>query len=47
LAKKNITPQNELLEDSNERLDGRAQKAPKIANSTLETLAKINRSKNS
>jgi len=30
--KKIITPQNELLENTNERLDGRTQKAPKRAN---------------
>lgn len=47
LGEKNITPQKELLENSNERLDGRAQKASKKTNSTLETLAKVNRSKNS
>ena len=43
LAEKNLTPQNELLENTNERLDGGTQKASKRANSTVETMAKVNR----
>lgn len=44
LAEKNLTPQNELLENTNERLDGGTQKASKRANSSMETMAKVNRS---
>jgi hypothetical protein len=43
LGEKNTTPQNELLENTNERLDGGTQKASKRANSSMETMAKINR----
>jgi hypothetical protein len=46
LGEKNITPQNELLEDSNERMDGRTQTKSKRANSTMETLVKVDGSKN-
>ena len=42
-GEKNITPQNELLENTNEWLDRRTQKAPKRANSAVEAMAKVNR----
>jgi len=46
LGEKNTTPQNQLLEDSYERLDRRAKTAPKRFNSELEAVAKVHRSKN-
>jgi hypothetical protein len=46
LGEKNTTPQNQLLEDSYERLDGRTKKAPKRTNKALEALAKVHRTKN-
>ncbi len=45
LGEKNITPQNELLENPNERLDGRTQKASKRADTKVEALAKVHRRK--
>lgn len=47
LGEKNITPQNQLLEQSNERMDRRTETAPKRTDSELEAMAKIHRSKNS
>lgn len=46
LVEKNIAPQNELLGDSNEWMDGRTQKTPKRINTKVETMAKVHRSKN-
>lgn len=46
LGEKNITPQNQLLEQSNERLDSGTQTTPKRKNSELEAMAKVHRRKN-
>jgi len=46
LAEKNITPQNELLEDSYAQLDTGTTTTPKGIDTTLEALGKINRRKN-
>jgi len=46
LAEKNITPQNELLEDSYAKLDTGTKTTPKGIDTTLEALGKINRRKN-
>jgi hypothetical protein len=46
LAGKNITPQNELLRDSYAELDAETTTTPTGADTTLETMGKINRSKN-
>ena len=43
LAEKNITPQNELLKDSNAQLDTGTTTTPKGIDTTLEALDKINR----
>jgi len=43
LAEKNITPQNELLEDSYAQLDTGTTTTPKGIDTTLEALGKINR----
>lgn len=43
LSEKNITPQNELLENFDERLDRGAQSAAKGIDSKLEAMGKINR----
>ena len=42
LAEKNITPQNELLKDSNAQLDTGTTTTPKGIDTTLEALDKIN-----
>ena len=47
LAEKNITPQNELLEDSYAQLDTGTTTTPKGIDTTLEALGKINGRKNS
>ena len=47
LTEKNITPQNELLKGSYAELDTGTTTTPKGIDTTLETLGKINRSKNS
>jgi len=46
LAEKNITPQNELLEESYAQLDTGTTTTPKGIDTTLEALGKINRRKN-
>jgi len=46
LAEKNITPQNELLEDNYAQLDTGTTTTPKGIDTTLEALGKINRRKN-
>jgi hypothetical protein len=45
LAEKNITPQNELLEESYAQLDTGTTTTPKGIDTTLEALGKINRRK--
>ena len=42
LAEKNITPQNELLKDSNAQLDTGTTTTPKGIDTTLEALDKVN-----
>ena len=45
LGEKNTMPQNQLLEDSYERLDRSTKTAPKRIDSELETMAKVHRGK--
>ena len=45
-VEKNAAPQNELLEDLNERLDRRAQATSKRIDTEMEAMAKVHRSKN-